>query len=174
MPSLIQWFFSEIRCLIGFLFILKPMSIHRRLATFVFRRIRPGQRKVKRDSENESTASLEKGHHEPESCYRPSAACGAHWHSARLRRHARQATNYTSERIFGPTTFGQWTQLALVYDRQQKRVSHYVNGQAVASHAFRFDVRLRLQFAEIGNWTVSDLGDRQGERIKLPLSSQCP
>jgi len=64
----------------------------------------------------------------------------------------RESTNYTSKSIFGTDRLGQWTHLATVYDHHERTVTHYVNGRNVSKHALRFDVRLHIGNAELGNW----------------------
>ena len=61
---------------------------------------------------------------------------------------------YVSPVAFGPDRFGQWTHVASVIDRDAGRVTHYVNGAAIASSAFRSDLPFRLGPADLGNWTL--------------------
>ena len=58
----------------------------------------------------------------------------------------RATADYDAAGVFGPGQIGVWSFLAVVYDRQAGKVSHYVNGQLVSSEA------LQIGSAEIGNW----------------------
>jgi ferric-dicitrate binding protein FerR (iron transport regulator) len=66
--------------------------------------------------------------------------------------------NYKSPPQFGPERLGVWTHLATTYDRAAGTVAHYVDGRLVSREVIRFDVRLRLGNAEIGNWGVPRSG----------------
>jgi hypothetical protein len=92
-----------------------------------------------------------------------------HWHigangSVRLGvqgRGRKGGANYVTAPIFTPDRLGQWVHLAVVYDRANRRVTHYVDGQSVFRDATRFDLPLCLGNAELGNWNAADLHDRQ-------------
>lgn len=50
--------------------------------------------------------------------------------------------------------FGIWTHLAVVLDGPSRRVTHYINGQAVSQHAVRIAPPYRIGPAELGNWNA--------------------
>ncbi len=56
--------------------------------------------------------------------------------------------------------FGVWTHLAVVLDGRSRRVTHFVNGQAVSRHEVRQAPPYEFGLAEIGNWNpVGFAGD---------------
>jgi hypothetical protein len=63
--------------------------------------------------------------------------------------------------VLGPERFGQWLQLAVVYDGDQGRVTHYVDGCPAGSSPVVAGVPLRIGNAEIGNWNIASRRDRQ-------------
>ena len=69
--------------------------------------------------------------------------------------------HYHALDVFKPERFGQWIQLAVVYDRGQGRVTHYVDGRSADLAPVQFDVPLRIGDAEIGNWNTAARPDRQ-------------
>ncbi len=76
----------------------------------------------------------------------------------------RKGANYQTPEAMRPETLGQWTQLAVVYDRANRRVSHYVDGRPVSRHTIAFDLPLQIGGAEIGNW--NPLGFRDDRPIR--------
>jgi ferric-dicitrate binding protein FerR (iron transport regulator) len=72
--------------------------------------------------------------------------------------------NYTTPRVFTPDRLGQWTQLAVVFDRAGRQVTHYVNGKPVKQEPLRVDQPLHLGDAEIGNWNVGERKDNNAVR----------
>lgn len=62
--------------------------------------------------------------------------------------------DYDSPMIFTPQRLGQWVHLAVVYDAEGRRVSHFVDGEPVSRTAMRFDIPLRIEHVEVGNWNV--------------------
>jgi hypothetical protein len=62
--------------------------------------------------------------------------------------------HYYSPPVFTAERLGQWTHLAVVYDRDGRRVTHYVDGRVVSREALKLDIPLRLGNAELGNWNV--------------------
>jgi hypothetical protein len=62
--------------------------------------------------------------------------------------------HYYSPNVFTPERLGRWTHLAVVYDRNNRRVAHYLDGEAVAELHLQVDIGLRIGDAEIGNWNV--------------------
>jgi hypothetical protein len=60
--------------------------------------------------------------------------------------------HYFTSVIFSPERVGQWTHLAVVYDRDGGEVTHYVDGRPVKQTPLKLDVPLRIGDAEIGNW----------------------
>jgi hypothetical protein len=63
--------------------------------------------------------------------------------------------HYYSPAVFPPDRLGQWTHLAVVYDREAGHVTHYVDGRPVSQEGTKFDARLRLGNAEVGNWNAT-------------------
>ncbi len=62
--------------------------------------------------------------------------------------------HYHAEDFLTPEYFGQWIQLAVVYDADAGVVTHYVDGRAAARIPVKFDIPLRIGDAQIGNWNV--------------------
>jgi hypothetical protein len=75
----------------------------------------------------------------------------------------------TSE-VFTPDRLGQWAHLAVVYDRTDGRVTHYVDGRSVAEEPMRYDVMLRIGDVELGNWNVAS---RRNEPRPIRFFSGC-
>jgi hypothetical protein len=69
-------------------------------------------------------------------------------------RNRKGGVHYYSPVIFTPDRFGQWTHLAVVYDRSGGRVTHFVNGRQVAQEAIKLDIALSMSPGEIGNWNT--------------------
>jgi hypothetical protein len=63
--------------------------------------------------------------------------------------------HYHAPGVFTPRRFGQWVQLAVVYDRDGGQVTHYVDGRPVAHEPLLFDLPLRIGDAELGNWNIA-------------------
>ena len=66
----------------------------------------------------------------------------------------RHAHDYGTPVVFTPERFGRWTHLAMVFDADAGRVTHYVDGAAVSSEAIRIPVPLHIADAELGNWNA--------------------
>jgi hypothetical protein len=62
-----------------------------------------------------------------------------------------------------PGRFGQWMHLAVTYDADARRVTHYVDGRPVAAEPVLSGPPLRLGDAEVGNWNVA------GYRNNIPV-----
>jgi hypothetical protein len=45
--------------------------------------------------------------------------------------------------------------LAVVYDRDNSQVTHYVDGRPAAQLSMQFDIPLRIGEAELGNWNLA-------------------
>lgn len=76
----------------------------------------------------------------------------------------RQGHNYTTPVIFRPERLGQWVQLAVVFDRAARQVTHYVDGLAVSREPVKVDVPLQVGSAEVGNWSLG--GNRNSQPIR--------
>lgn len=63
--------------------------------------------------------------------------------------------HYYAPRAFTPDRLGQWTHLAVVYDRDAGYVTHYLDGQPIREEPIKLDIKLRLGDAEVGNWNVA-------------------
>ena len=62
---------------------------------------------------------------------------------------------YFSPPMWEPSMSGQWLHLASVFDPENKRVSHYVNGERISREEIKPEHhidQLRIGNAEIGNW----------------------
>jgi hypothetical protein len=59
-----------------------------------------------------------------------------------------------SPRVLTLDRIGMWTHLAVVIDGKNRKVVHYVNGNAVARHALKLRPPFRLGSAELGNWNA--------------------
>jgi ferric-dicitrate binding protein FerR (iron transport regulator) len=66
-----------------------------------------------------------------------------------------KGANYHAFGVFTPERFGQWTHLAVVYDRDAGQVTHYVDGQPASRTPLIFDIPLRIEKAELGNWNIA-------------------
>jgi hypothetical protein len=66
-----------------------------------------------------------------------------------------KGAHYHAPGAITPEMFGDWIQLAVVYDGEQGQVSHYVNGRAVAQLHVDFDIPLVVGSAELGNWNLA-------------------
>lgn len=66
------------------------------------------------------------------------------------------AYNYQTGSIFNLFRLGQWVHLATVYDADQARVTHYVNGELAKREPLKqaADGLLTISNATIGNWSV--------------------
>lgn len=67
-------------------------------------------------------------------------------------RQEKRNRDYDSPPLFKPELFGQWMHLATVFDPERKAVTHYLNGQVIATVAMPEPFPLRLSVAELGNW----------------------
>jgi hypothetical protein len=85
-----------------------------------------------------------------------------HWHISAAgelelgvqgRNHKGGAHYYTPQ-VFTPDRLGRWAHLAVVYDRAEGRVTHYVDGRLIAEEPIKLDVPLHVGDAELGNWDV--------------------
>jgi len=68
-------------------------------------------------------------------------------------------TDYDSPRVFTPNRLGQWIQLAVVYDAEARRVTHYADGVPLNREELKADVLLRPGRAELGNWNPATRSD---------------
>jgi hypothetical protein len=50
-----------------------------------------------------------------------------------------RGAQYHAPRVFTPERFGRWVHLAVVYDRDEGEVVHYVDGQPASRSALLFD-----------------------------------
>jgi hypothetical protein len=66
-----------------------------------------------------------------------------------------KGAHYHAAGAITPERFGQWLHLAVVYDRAGGRVTHYLDGSAVASAPVQFDIPLIVGQAELGNWNMA-------------------
>lgn len=66
-----------------------------------------------------------------------------------------KGANYHAFGVVTPERFGQWTHLAVVYDRDAGQVTHYVDGQPASQTPILFNIPLRIEKAELGNWNIA-------------------
>ncbi len=67
---------------------------------------------------------------------------------------------YFTGTVFTPERIGQWTHLAVVYDRAGGLVTLYLDGRPVKRAALKLDTPLRIGDAEIGNWNTATRADK--------------
>ncbi|MBA4192413.1 MAG: iron dicitrate transport regulator FecR [Planctomycetaceae bacterium] len=60
--------------------------------------------------------------------------------------------SYITRPVIKPSHLGTWVQLASVYDHDRRLVTHYFDGEAVATGRISADPPLSFGSAEIGNW----------------------
>ena len=63
--------------------------------------------------------------------------------------------HYHAPGAITPDLFGRWLHLAVVYDGEAGRVTHYVDGRVAADMKTEFDIPLRIGDAELGNWNMA-------------------
>jgi hypothetical protein len=63
--------------------------------------------------------------------------------------------HYRTAGVFSQERLGRWSHLAVVYDREAGRVTHYVDGQLVKEEPVLLDVPVRIGDAELGNWNAA-------------------
>jgi hypothetical protein len=79
-----------------------------------------------------------------------------------------RGVHYHAPEAITPDRFGQWMHLAVVFDRDEGMVTHYLDGRAVASQAMpaeALDTPLRIGDAEIGNWNLASHRNRTPVRF---------
>src|SRR5262249_22346436 len=54
-----------------------------------------------------------------------------------------RGAHYHAHDAITPARFGRWVHLAVVYDRDNAQVTHYLDGQLAAQEATQFDIPLR-------------------------------
>ena len=88
---------------------------------------------------------------------------GLHWQIRRdgalvlgIRYSKNTAHNYQTDSIFNLFRLGQWVHLATVYDADEARVTHFVNGEPTKREPLKqaADGLLKIGKATIGNWSV--------------------
>ncbi len=67
--------------------------------------------------------------------------------------------DYLTPSVLHISDVGRWIQLACVYDGAGGRVTHFVDGQPVASHQIQNKIRLRFGSTQIGNWASEGFKD---------------
>ena len=83
--------------------------------------------------------------------------------SSRIQPQANQATSqkirhkgYGSPRLFVPKQVGVWNCVCTTYDRKSQTITQWFNGRQVGTHRLTTDQPIRIGFAEIGNWAITD------------------
>jgi hypothetical protein len=71
--------------------------------------------------------------------------------------------HYHAYDILRPERLGQWIHLAVVYDHQNRHVTHYVDGEPASQDPIVCDQPLRIGNAEIGNWNFASF------RVSQPI-----
>jgi hypothetical protein len=85
---------------------------------------------------------------------------GIHWQLARKGTlalgvqgpHSAGGVNYITPPIFGPDKLGQWVHLAVVVDKPQGAVTHYIDGREVSREEIRHRIPIHIGAAQLGNW----------------------
>jgi hypothetical protein len=83
------------------------------------------------------------------------AVGGVHWQIEKdgtIKLGIQRTAKYRGTVVFRPDMKSQWVHLAVVYDRGEGAVTHYVNGRPAVRLPIRSHVPLRVGDAEIGNW----------------------
>lgn len=81
----------------------------------------------------------------------------AHWEISRRGELILRVKHWKNNRsrtgpVLGPETLGRWVHLAVAYDQSARRITHYVNGRAVAIQEMPQPIGIKIGSAEIGNW----------------------
>ena len=63
---------------------------------------------------------------------------------------------YGSPRLFVPKRVGVWNCVCTTYDRKSQTITQWFNGRQVGTHRLTTDQPIRIGFAEIGNWAITD------------------
>jgi ferric-dicitrate binding protein FerR (iron transport regulator) len=71
-----------------------------------------------------------------------------------------RGAHYRAMGVLTPERLGRWVHLAVVYDPAAGTVTHYVDGKSAAEHPILFDIPLRIEDAELGNWNVAKYRNR--------------
>jgi|GEM_PF-1022199 len=58
-----------------------------------------------------------------------------------------------SPQVLTPNLLGQWLLLTVVINQETQCVTHFLNGQAISSHALKIPSALRIGVVDLGNWT---------------------
>lgn len=66
-----------------------------------------------------------------------------------------KGAHYHAHGVMTPDRFGQWLHLAVVYDRDNARVTHYVDGRQASESEMVQDLPLRVGDVELGNWNIA-------------------
>lgn len=64
--------------------------------------------------------------------------------------------HYRAEGAFTSDRLGRWSFLAVVYDRLNGRVTHYLDGKPVTRESVLVDQPVKFGTAELGNWNSGD------------------
>lgn len=95
-----------------------------------------------------------------------------HWHlspTGRIElgvqgRNRKGGFHYLTPEVLTADRLGRWVQLAVVYDRDAGRVTHYLDGRPVHAQPLAFDIPLRLGDAQLGNWNIASYRNRSPVR----------
>ena len=60
--------------------------------------------------------------------------------------------DYISPIVFTPERFGQWVNLAVVYDTERSEVRFYLDGEQLSRHSMNHPIPLTPGLVELGNW----------------------
>ncbi|MFT4549983.1 MAG: hypothetical protein ACI8XO_000862 [Verrucomicrobiales bacterium] len=84
---------------------------------------------------------------------------GVHWQFTRkgelilgTRHPTGESAHYLSPPVLNHCHLGHWTQLAVSYDYQARRISHFVNGERVSSTKITQHVPISVPRGALGNW----------------------
>jgi hypothetical protein len=73
--------------------------------------------------------------------------------------------HYHAPSRFKTDLLGRWTHVAVVYDRADRQVSQYVNGEMISTLPMDLDVPLHIGDCEIGNWNPTTRPHRNPVRF---------
>ncbi len=66
-----------------------------------------------------------------------------------------RGAHYHAVQKMTPERFGQWLHLAVVYDKPNGTVTHFMDGRPIAQSEVKFDIDLQVGDAELGNWNIA-------------------
>lgn len=87
---------------------------------------------------------------------------GLHWQIGKngtlilgVQTNPKKGVHYHAAEVLTADHFGRWLHLAVVYDRDRKLVTQYIDGRPMSVEPILHDIPLRIHSAEIGNWNMA-------------------